>query len=74
EGQAHLIAQPIKIIGNERKVYDLMDWFVRNEYLYFPNAPKKDFLDALSRFYDMDPVPPMIINEADLVPETAEDD
>ena len=51
-----------------------MDWFVRNEYLYFPNAPMKDFLDALSRFYDMDPVPPMIINEADLVPETAEDD
>ena len=74
EGQSHLIAKPIKVIGPERKVYDLMDWFVRNEYLWFPNAPMKDFLDALSRLYDMDVVPPMLVNEDDLVPEVPEDD
>ncbi len=74
EGQAHLIAQPIKQKNHEGKWYDVIDWFVRNEYLFFPNTVRKDFLDATSRIYDMEITPPMIYDEADLVPEVVEDD
>jgi len=74
EGQAHLIAQPIKQKNHEGKWYDVVDWFVRNEYLFFPNTIKKDFLDATSRIYDMDINGPMIYQESDLSPEEMTDD
>ncbi len=74
EGQAHLIAQPIKQKNHEGRPYDVVEWFVRNEYLFFPNTTKKDFLDATSRIYDMDINSPMILNEEDLVPEQVLDD
>ena len=74
ELQAHLIAQPIKQKNHEGKLYDVVEWFIRNEYLFFPNTTQKDFLDATSRIYDMSINPPMIINEEDLVPEVVEDD
>jgi hypothetical protein len=33
----------------------------------------KDLIDAASRLYDMQPVPPMLVNEAELLPETYAD-
>ena len=74
EGQAHWIAQPIKQKNHEGRPYDVVEWFIRNEYLFFPNTTKKDFLDATSRIYDMSINPPMIIDERDLYPEGEVDD
>lgn len=72
-GQDYLVAKPIKAINEDNKVYDLVEWFTRNEYLFFPNTTKKDFLDALSRIYDMNVSAPMLYGDSDLVPAVAED-
>lgn len=73
QGLDYLIARPIRNINEERKVYNLMDHFILNEMLFFPNTTLKDLLDAASRLYDMDYVAPIIINENDTMPEVAED-
>ena len=41
------------------KIYDLTNWMRDNEYRLFPTI-HPDFLDALSRIYDMDAAPPLI--------------
>lgn len=71
-GQNYLCSKAIKRINHEKKVYDLVKWVLSNEYLMFPATTHKDFLDVLSRFYDMDPVVPMVFNQADTMP-VAED-
>lgn len=68
-GQDYLIAQPIKRKNHEGRVYNLIEWWIKNEYLFFPNTTKKDFLDALSRIYDIDLPPPEIIRDEDIYPE-----
>jgi hypothetical protein len=55
--QAFLISKKIICIDEERKTYDLTKWVRDNEYSLFPTI-HPDFLDALSRIYDMDPIPP----------------
>lgn len=68
-GQEYLIAKPIKQVDQDKKVYDLMEWFVKNEYLFFPNTTMKDMLDALSRIYDMDIAAPVLYDDMALEPE-----
>ena len=72
-GRKHLISSPIKRKDENGKIYDLMEWWIKNEYMFFPNTVMKDFLDALSRIYDIDPQPPIIINESDVLPDYHED-
>lgn len=72
-GQKHLVAQPIKRKNEEGKLYDLVDWLISNEYLFFPNTTKKDLLDAMSRIYDMEPTPPHVLDEKDCYPEAFDD-
>ena len=66
--------QPEKLLhiilrkDEEGKVYDLVDWVKRNEYMLFPTI-HPDFLDALSRIYDMDPTPPISRSYRVLEPE-----
>lgn len=72
-GVDYLIAKPIRCINEERIVYNLMTYFIKTEFLFFPNTTAKDLLDATSRIYDMDYTAPVIINEADTLPEVAED-
>lgn len=72
-GAEALIARPIRNINEENRVYDLMNYFVNTEVLFFPNTTAKDLLDAASRIYDMDYTAPVIINESDVLPETPED-
>lgn len=67
-GQEYLLSKPIKRIDENGKVYDVIERMKRNEYLFFPNTTLKDFLDALSRIYDMNISAPMIYNQSDLVP------
>ena len=53
------IAKPIRRIDSEQTVYELSEWFMKNEYAFFPNSTKKDMLDAMSRLYDMEIVAPV---------------
>jgi len=57
--QAFLISKKIVCIDENRKTYDLTKWMKDNEYSLFPTI-HPDFLDALSRIYDMDPIPPRV--------------
>lgn len=69
-GKSQLIAKPIKKIDHEKKIYDLVDTFLENEYLFFPSTTEKDFLDAMSRIYDLKmPLPMVIPDNYELVPD-----
>lgn len=72
-GMSKLISVPIRNINEEGRVYNLMDYFINTETLFFPNTTAKDLLDATSRIYDMDYTAPIIIDERDTLPETMED-
>lgn len=68
-GQGALCARPIRRKNHEGLIYDLVEWFLQNEYLFFPATTAKDFLDAMSRFYDLEMNPPQVVREADVLPE-----
>lgn len=67
-GQAHRIFSPVKRADHNGNLYALNRAFL-NEYLTFPFSPTKDFIDAASRIYDMEPRPPVIIDERAVEPE-----
>ena len=72
-GRGHLIAKPIKRKDENNRLYDLTEKFIMNEYMFFPATTSKDVMDAMSRIYDMDPQPPMLlVDEENLVPEDAD--
>ena len=68
-GEGHLIAKPIKRFDGNSQPYELTDWFLRNEYPFFPNSQVKDMLDAMSRIYDLDICIPQIIHTHMIEPE-----
>ena len=73
-GQSYLVSKPIKQINHDRKLYNLVQWVLANEYMLFPATTQKDFLDVMSRIYDMDDyVIPMIDNPAHCMPEATVD-
>ena len=54
----------------EGRLYDLRTRFI-TEFINHPGLRSyKDLLDATSRVYDLNPRPPVIINEKDLEPPT----
>lgn len=57
-GEKWRVARPLIVKNEQSEVYDLMAGLIE-EYTFFPFAPRDDFLDALSRIYDMDPAPPV---------------
>jgi phage terminase large subunit-like protein len=68
-GQAFRIFKPVRAKDHEGNVYSLNKGFL-DEYLTYPFSAKKDLIDAVSRIYDMGPVPPVLIDESTLEPET----
>jgi len=52
------VAKPIHKKDSDGKLYDTLDRMME-EYTFFPFAPSDDFLDALSRIYDMEASPPV---------------
>ena len=72
EGSPTRIAKPIRQLDSEGNFYDLSRQFIEQQMLY-PFAPLKDLVDAASRIYDMNPVPPVLIDEQDLLPEVFAD-
>ena len=69
--QDFLNSKKILCKNEEGKLYDLSDWVKENEYCLFPSI-HPDFLDALSRIYDMDAAPPMPRRGRVLEPEQEE--
>ena len=66
-GQAFRIFQPVRARDHEGNVYSLNRGFL-DEYLTYPFSAKKDLIDAVSRIEDMEPVPPVVIDERTLEP------
>lgn len=57
-GEPWRVASPIRKSDEDGKIYDVLSMFIE-EYLFFPAAPHDDFLDAMSRIYDMEPMGPI---------------
>lgn len=74
QGKGHLVARPIKRKNENGELYDLVEYLLKNEWLFFPATTRKDMMDAMSRIYDLEGLnPPRIYKEAELLPEYAED-
>lgn len=72
EGQPFRILKPTRRRDHEGNIYDLNE-NLRTEYLVYPFAVHDDLLDAISRIYDMDYQPPIVIDERNLEPEVYSD-
>lgn len=72
QGQSFRIFKPVSRRDHEGNLYSLNKGFLE-EYLTYPFSAKKDLIDAVSRIYDMSPVPPILIDERMLEPETYAD-
>lgn len=72
EGSPSRVAKPIRQVDSDGNLYDLSKDFIVQVMLY-PFAPLKDLVDAASRIYDMSPVPPVLVDEADTLPEVFAD-
>lgn len=68
EGQAWRILKPTVRRDHEGSAYSLTKIFL-DEYLVYPFSKHDDFLDAVSRLYDMDYQPPIVVDERALEPE-----
>lgn len=68
EGRDELIASRIRRKDENEEIYDLSDQFKLQAH-YFPYASLKDLVDAVSRIYDMDPKPPVFVDQSNLEPE-----
>ncbi len=65
------VARPIMKKDEDERVYDLLTKFIE-EYVFFPFAPRNDFLDACSRIYDIDPQPPVFYDSTPGRPTSTE--
>lgn len=68
QGQSFRIFTPVKRRDHEGNLYSLNKSLL-DEFLTFPFSAHDDMLDSVSRIFDMDPVPPIIIDERALEPE-----
>jgi len=67
-GHAYRIARPIKRKDGEGAIYNVGEQFKVQAH-YFPFGGLKDLVDAASRIYDMEPTPPIVVDERSLEPE-----
>lgn len=67
-GQEFRIFKPVRRKDHQGAAYSLNKGFLE-EYLTYPYSSKKDLIDATSRLYDLDPTPPVVIDERTLEPE-----
>jgi phage terminase large subunit-like protein len=66
-GQHFRVFTPVRRRDENGNVYSLNKNFIE-EYLVFPFAAHDDLIDAVSRIYDIDAVPPILIDEKSLEP------
>lgn len=72
EGVEDTCASAIRRVDEERRVYDCTMALI-TEVTQFPFGLHDDLIDATSRVYDMDPVPPAVIAAGTLEPPSYED-
>lgn len=72
EGQPFRVLRPIRRTDHTGKMYNLTVNFVQ-QFLPYPFVSHEDLLDAVSRIYDMDPRPPILIDDKTLEPEAYAD-
>ena len=72
QGQAFRIYRPVKRTDEEGRMYSLNKNFLE-EFLVFPFGVHDDLVDAMSRIEDIDPQPPIIVDERSLEPEFFDD-
>lgn len=72
EGAVFRILKPVRRRDHEGNAYGLNAGLL-SEYLTYPFSAHDDFLDALSRIYDLDPVSPVIVDERTLEPTVYSD-
>ena len=72
EGQPSRICKPVVQKDSEGNLYDLTRNFIEQQMMY-PFAPLKDLIDAASRIYDMNPTPPILVEDKELYPEVFAD-
>lgn len=66
-GQSFRVLQPIRRKDHTGKAYNLTLNFVQ-QFLAYPFVSHDDLIDATSRIYDLDPRPPVIIDDKMLEP------
>lgn len=66
-----IMCNPIVKIDEEGRLYDLTDSFIRQAATVPFAAGHDDLVDAASRIYDMEPVPPMVIRNGLLLPDAS---
>ena len=54
-GEMHRLIDPIRRVDEDGAIYDLTRVFFE-EFRFFPFSPRDDFIDSMSRIYDMDPM------------------
>ena len=54
-GEHWRVFDPLRRIDEDGNIYDLTRVFFE-EYRFWPFSPRRDFLDAMSRIYDMEPM------------------
>jgi 3-methyladenine DNA glycosylase Tag len=68
------VAKPIRRKNENGEIYDLVKYMIKNEWLFFPATVAKDFMDAMSRIYDLEGLnPPKIYKPEETMPEYADD-
>lgn len=67
-GEEFRILRPRFRMDENGERYGINQSFL-SEFLVYPFAKHDDFLDAMSRVYDMDPQPPVLLDERATVPE-----
>ena len=72
DGQAFRVFSPVSRRDEEGRIYSLNKNFLE-EFLTFPFCAHDDLIDAVSRIYDIDAVPPIIIDESSLEPDVFAD-
>ena len=72
QGQAFRVYSPTIRRDEEGRTYSLNKNFLE-EFLTFPFCAHDDLIDAVSRIYDIEPMPPILIDERSLEPETYTD-
>jgi hypothetical protein len=71
-GEAFRILKPIKRKDHEGQLYDLKHDFLV-QFRVYPFISHEDLLDAASRIYDMEALPPTIVDEKQLSPNVYSD-
>lgn len=72
KGQGYRVFAPVRRRDEDGNVYSLNKNFIE-EYLVFPFGAHDDFMDAASRIYDIDAVPPVRVPDSALEPDYYED-